>query len=181
MKTPFERAFARLLDEEKGFVNDPRDPGGATNMGVTLKTLREVGWDINGDGTIDVDDVRDLHPEQAQKIARSRYWDRCECERMPSLVGELVFDFAYHSGPTTAIKKLQKACGIAEDGVVGNDTLNATMRLSADEMAARYLAERNLYMVNAINPENGQPLFPIYGRGWSRRLFRLSMDIARVV
>jgi lysozyme family protein len=180
MKTPFERAFARLLAEEGGFVDDPRDPGGATNLGVTLNTLREIGWDLDGDGDIDVDDVRLLTPDHARRIARERYWDRVNGDALPSLVNELAFDFAYHSGPTTAVKLLQRVVGADQDGRVGQQTINACCRLDSDDLAARYLAERNLYMV-AAKDRLAVPLWPSFGRGWSRRLFRLSMDMARVI
>lgn len=181
MKTPMERALDRLMQEEGGFVNDPKDPGGATNMGITLATLRACHWDVNNDGEIDATDIRDLQPDQARSIARSRYWDRCRCDELPSLVNELVFDFAYHSGPTAAIKGLQRAAGIVDDGLIGTGTLHAVCQQTSDEMACRVMDERNRLLVRSIDPRTGQPLWPVYGKGWNRRLFRLHMDVSRVV
>jgi lysozyme family protein len=181
MKTPFERAVARLFTEEGGFVDDPRDPGGATNMGITLRVLREVGWDIDGDGDIDADDIRLLPRESAVSIARDRYWSKCRCEELPSLTNELVFDFAYHSGPTAAIKALQRACGASEDGAIGNETITKSLGFESREMAARYMAERQLFLVAARDPRDGSALWPTYGKGWSRRLFRLAADVARTI
>ncbi len=63
-----QQIAADIVRREGGFVNDPNDPGGATNHGVTIHTMRRLGLDLTGDGRVDTDDVRQLTIAQAQGI-----------------------------------------------------------------------------------------------------------------
>ena len=65
-----------IVAREGGFVNDPDDPGGATNFGVTIGTMRGLGLDLDGDGDVDVADVRALRREQAVEIFIEHYFER---------------------------------------------------------------------------------------------------------
>lgn len=71
---PFEEAMTFVWEKEGGFSNDPDDPGGATNYGITLQTARENGLDIDGDGDIDVDDIKQMTPEAALAVYKNKYW-----------------------------------------------------------------------------------------------------------
>ncbi len=72
-----------IVAREGGFVNDPDDPGGATNHGVTLHTMRRLGLDLTGDGTVTVDDVRRLTRAQAVDIFISHYFQRPRIAQLP--------------------------------------------------------------------------------------------------
>ena len=116
----FERCVATVLEKEGGFVNDPRDPGGATNMGITLATLRAFR-----ETEVTPQDVCNLSCEEAREIYRSRYWIPMRCADLPAGVELMVFDFGVNAGPSRAIKLLQQKSGVKPDGSIGPVTLAA--------------------------------------------------------
>ncbi|MEI6901359.1 MAG: glycosyl hydrolase 108 family protein, partial [Bacteroidota bacterium] len=71
-----------ILQYEGGFVNDPLDKGGATNMGVTIATWQKVGYDKDGDGDIDIDDIRLLSKEDAIIVLKLNYWNRWKADQI---------------------------------------------------------------------------------------------------
>ena len=79
-----ESIAAEIVRREGGYVNDPDDPGGATNHGVTIHTMRRLGADLTGDGKVDVADVKALSPGKA--TTRSRRSTSCPpcCRRASS-------------------------------------------------------------------------------------------------
>lgn len=85
MKSVQELA-SEIVAREGGFVNDPADPGGPTNHGVTLNTLRRLGLDLTGEGRIDIEDVRHLSAEQAQRIYIEHYFTRTGLGALPEAI-----------------------------------------------------------------------------------------------
>ncbi len=142
MKT-VQALAAEIVAREGGFVNDPADPGGATNFGVTLGTLRRLGVDVNGDGRVDIDDVRALTKAQAADIYVEHYFNRTGIARLPEMVQASVFDMYVNAGDN-AVKVLQRlltSMGFAcdADGAIGPQT-TAAAQLAA-EAAPRHLAD----------------------------------------
>jgi lysozyme family protein len=93
MRKNFERALDVTLVYEGGYSNDPRDPGGPTNMGVTQKTL--AAW--RGE-PVSAADVKALTLDEARKIYKAQYWDRVRADRLPTGVDFAVFDYAQIEG-----------------------------------------------------------------------------------
>lgn len=142
-----------IVAREGGFVDDPDDPGGATNFGVTIKTLRRLGMDLTGDGRVDVTDVRALTREKAEAIFVEHYFRRPGLNGLPELLQPSVFDMYVNAGGN-AVKVLQRLLsdmGFASDadGIIGPQTLRAA-QMAADaapgHLADAYaIARRNYY------------------------------------
>ena len=142
-----------IVAREGGFVNDPADPGGATNHGVTIGTLRALARDVTHNGRIDEADVRALTRDDAVEIFLSQYFDRPGLSRLPEALQPSVFDMYVNAG-MMAVKLLQrvlKAAGhpIRDDGLIGPATLAAARAEAAKGVQAlidRYgIARRDFY------------------------------------
>lgn len=132
-----------IVAREGGFVNDPDDPGGATNHGVTIHTLRRLGLDLNRDRTIDVADVRSLTRAQAVEIYIEHYFQRPGIAALPEAVQPSLFDMYVNSG-ANAVKILQRLCTTMgfpcdPDGQIGPQTIRAAQ--AAFEAAPNHLAD----------------------------------------
>ena len=139
-----------IVAREGGYVNDPADPGGPTQHGVTLGTLRALARDVNADGVVDVADVRAQSAAQAVEIFLTRYFDRPGLCRLPDPLQAPVFDMYVNAGPM-AIKLLQRVL-VAQghkvrcDGVLGPATLAALKACGAQALVNLYgVARREFY------------------------------------
>ena len=142
-----------IVRREGGFVDDPNDPGGATNHGVTIHTMRRLGLDLNGDGRVDVADVRRLSQDQAVGIFIQHYFDGPGIARLPGPLQASVFDMYVNAG-NNAVKILQRLFNrmridVAVDGVIGPQTVAAAaaaMAAAPDHLVDAYgIARRNYY------------------------------------
>ena len=150
-----------VLKHEGGFVNDPRDAGGATNKGITIKTFQRY---IKPSGT--VEDLKRLTTEQAVVVYKRQYWDAVSADLLPRGVDYAVFDFAVNSGPSRAARSLQRVVGAKEDGIIGPATLEAVEAYDQAQIIAD-LCEVRLAFLKAIR---GGKDWQAFGRGWSRRV-----------
>jgi lysozyme family protein len=158
MDRNFSRSLNAMLAHEGGFVNHPKDPGGATNLGVTLANFRRY---VKPDGT--VDDLKKLTREQAGVVYRRQYWDEVMGSSLPDGVDHAVFDFAVNSGPGRAAKYLQAIAGVKQDGKVGPATLKAVAALDADSVINELCDRRQKFL-------QGLSTFATFGKGWTRRV-----------
>ena len=142
-----------IVAREGGYVNDPDDPGGATNFGVTIHTMRRLGLDLDGDGDVDAGDVRRLTREQAVAIMVQHYFHRPRISELPEAIQPSVFDMYVNAG-ANAVKILQRLlCDmrltVDVDGVIGPQTVGAAERAQSaapDHFADAYgIARRNYY------------------------------------
>lgn len=142
-----------IVAREGGYVNDPDDPGGATNFGVTIHTMRRLGLDLTGDGRVDSRDVRRLTRQQAVDIFIKHYFERPLIGELPRLLQPSVFDMYVNAGGN-AVKILQRLLrdggyDVAVDGALGPQSLTAVgdaMRKGAADFVDAYgIARRNYY------------------------------------
>ncbi|WP_334195272.1 holin-associated N-acetylmuramidase [Pararhodobacter sp.] len=142
-----------IVAREGGFVNDPDDPGGATNFGVTIGTMRRLGLDLTGDGQVSEADVRALSREQAVAIFLEHYYRRPGIAALPEVLQPSVFDMYVNAGGN-AVRILQRLLGemghdLAVDGVLGPQTIRAAQAAFAaapDHLADAYgIARRSYY------------------------------------
>jgi lysozyme family protein len=142
-----------IVAREGGFVNDPDDPGGATNFGVTIHTMRRLGLDLTGDGKIDADDVRALTRDQAVDIFIEHYWRKPRIDALPEALQASVFDMYVNAG-ANAVRVLQRLLvemgyDIDVDGAIGPQTIRAAQAAALaapDHIADAYgIARRDYY------------------------------------
>ncbi|KNG92989.1 holin-associated N-acetylmuramidase [Pseudaestuariivita atlantica] len=169
-----------IVAREGGYVNDPHDPGGATNYGVTIHTMRRLGLDLNSDGRINASDVRMLTRKQAVNIFITHYFVEPRIADLPEAIQATVFDMYVNAG-SNAVKILQRLLGqmgfkVAVDGVIGPLTAaaaHAAYDAAPDHLADAYgIARRNYYFALA----DKRPASRKYARtraggkgGWIRR------------
>lgn len=148
-----EDIAAGIVAREGGFVNDPDDPGGATQYGVTLATLRGLGRDVNRDGRIDIADVKALTREDARQIFIEHYFRKPGIDRLPAVLHGSVFDMQVNAGANAVriLQRLVTRMGFActDDGVIGPRTLAAAAAAAQAaplHVADAYgIARRNYY------------------------------------
>lgn len=145
----FDQAFERLLGHEGGYVNDPRDPGGETNWGISKRAYPDV-------------DIKALTQDQAKAIYRRDYWAPVRADELPDSVRFDVFDAAVNSGTTQSAKWLQRAAGAQPDGVIGAQTV-AAARSAGPLLATHFNGYRLQFYTDSGN-------WPTYGKGWARRV-----------
>lgn len=150
----FDKLIGRVLAHEGGYVDHPKDPGGATNFGITERVARE--WGYKGH-------MRDLPREVAVAIYRQRYWERVQGDKLPDAVAFQVLDAAVNHGTGNAIRWLQKAAGVAEDGSIGPVTLAAVRKADQDDLVLMFNAIRLDFYTSLTT-------FATFGRGWTRRV-----------
>jgi len=150
----FDRAFQITVGVEGGYVNDPADPGGETKYGISKRAHPDI-------------DIKALTLDQAKDIYRRDYWQAASCDSMPERIGHLVFDCAVHHGVKTAIKLLQRALKVADDGEFGPITRGTLTARDTNETANLLMAERAVYMTTCS-------AWPTFKRGWLKRCFEIA-------
>jgi len=147
-----------ILQSEGGFVDDPQDPGGATNLGITLNTLS-----IWLGQTASVEEVKALTPSAVAPIYQALYWHVAHGDDCPAGVDLMVFDEAVNQGPGRAVCTLQAAIGVTSDGLFGPATQTALNGADPTTTINAIAAARNAYYRSLAN-------FPRFGHGWLNRV-----------
>lgn len=158
MHSNLDRALDKVLKHEGGFVNHPKDPGGATNLGVTLANFRRY---VKPSGT--VEDLKKLTKAQAKTVFERHYWDAVRGNQLPSGLDYAVFDFGVNSGPGTAVRKLQKLVNAKQDGLIGPETLGAIAVWDLHQLINAFSVERLSFLKRLKT-------WPTFGKGWERRV-----------
>ena len=169
MKTNFEHALALLLVHEGGFVNNPKDPGGMTNLGVT----RAV-WEAWVGHPVTEAEMRALTPDKVAPLYRRKYWSAVGGDVVSSGLDYCLFDFAVNSGPGRAVKTLQECLGVTVDGALGEATLKAALAVPATQTIDA-VCDRRLAFLQAL------PTWPTFGRGWALRVADVKRDARTLV
>lgn len=145
----FDEIFDRLIGHEGGYVNNVNDPGGETNWGISKRAYPDL-------------DILRLTRQQAKEIYLRDYWKRAAMDRYPSAIAYQVFDIAVNSGIGTAVRLLQRAVGVADDGQIGPVTLSAIGSMSQTDVIVRLIAER-------LDFWRKLSTWPTFGKGWAGR------------
>lgn len=180
MSANFDYAMPLILKAEgfrpghTGLVDDPDDPGGPTNFGISLKALRKLDaiyGDIDGDGDVDADDIKLLDFDAAMVIYREFYWT--------PLYDDLLKDVAYrladhwvNAGQTSSARVAQRTVrahgtAIKEDGVLGPKTVAAITNIGINFVPTMRSERAGFY--RALVRSNVR--FAKYKRGWLNRAY----------
>jgi lysozyme family protein len=159
-----------VFRHEGGFVNDPVDRGGATNMGITLNTLRQAQPGAT------VQDLRNMTRQQARSIYRQRYVQAPGLDHLPPGILPQVIDMSVNHGPRNAVRILQRALNrlnqgtpVVPDGHLGPGTLAAVQRATqggTDRLTNAIADERQAFYDRIIERDPRQARFE---RGWRGR------------
>ena len=150
----FDKAFDLLIGNEGGYVNNLADHGGETNWGIT----RAVAVDNGYDGSMKL-----MQKETAKQIYKKMYWDKLQCDQLPFIVAFQLFDAGVNHGNSQAVKFLQRALSVVDDGVIGAKTIAAVSKLEDLQIVMLFNAER-------IEFYAALKTFSTFGKGWVRRV-----------
>ncbi len=174
----FDQCLAVVLENEGGFSDHPRDRGGATNLGITLRTLAEwqgLAYDDLDPGGKEklLAELKTLTRREAAEIYRANYWLPMRCGDLPNGVDLMVFDFGVNAGPRRSVKLLQRVTGVIDDGSVGPKTLAAVCAANPLDLIGELADERLAYYRSLDN-------FDAFGNGWTNRTRHVS-TVARAM
>ncbi|WP_434353006.1 glycoside hydrolase family 108 protein [Psychrobacter sp. HD31] len=165
----FQKIFDRVISHEGGYVNHPKDPGGETNWGVTKRTARANGYRGS---------MRRMTRKDAFGIYYRAFWLRYGCDKMDDLLAFQFFDACVNHGFGNAARMLQRALGVADDGIFGKVTMGKLNSSNNIVLAIKFIAERQEFYTRLRT-------FSTFGKGWIRRntnnLEYLADDVAELV
>lgn len=174
----FDLAQAFTARWEGGLSDNPRDPGGLTNYGVSLRWLRQEGLafgDVDGDGDIDSDDIRALTPDMAAAMFKKKFWDPYGLDLLPQLTATLHYDCTVNAGPRQATLITQRACNqivgsygskLVVDGKFGTRTHTFLKQFSTPALAEHMLKGRIRFYRELAQ---SKPQFQCFLKGWLAR------------
>ena len=146
----FDKAIEYVLKHEGGYIDNSKDRGGITNMGISQRAYPD-------------EDIKNLTKERAKEIYYNDYWCRGKCELLPEELKFPHLSFCVNMGVFGANKLLQEACGSSVDGVVGAETLNAALTLTKEKYC--FYAAKRYGRIVVANPSQ-----LIFLNGWMNRL-----------
>ena len=146
----FDTAFERLIGHEGGYVNHAKDPGGETKFGISKRSYPG-------------ENIKEMTLVRAKDIYQRDYWWKAGCDLVPDCVKFDLFDTAVNAGPGAAIRMLQKALGVTQDGVIGPKTMQAISSMDPERLDKRFNGHR-------LDHLNNLGTWPDFGRGWAQRI-----------
>jgi len=169
MNSNFKQALEYLVKSEGGYVDNPKDPGGRTNLGVTQKVWESwVGRESNEK------EMRALTKADVEPLYKRKYWDACRCDDLPTGLDYLVFDFAVNAGVGRSAKTLQSCIGVSVDGQIGNQTIETTKKIAPSDLIEQFSEAK-------INFYKSLVTFPTFGKGWLNRVEEVKTTAFKMV
>jgi lysozyme family protein len=162
----FDECFARVLKSEGGYVNDPADNGGETNLGVTIGA-----WGAYLGRAIKPGEMKALTPDAVKPFYKAMYWNKVGGDKLPPSVAYAVFDFAVNAGVSRAAKFLQRAVGAVDDGVVGSGTLGMVAKADPAKLLQNFTSQKIAFYTDLAQRNPSQQKFL---KGWLARVDEVS-------
>ncbi|SFQ52600.1 glycoside hydrolase family 108 protein [Donghicola eburneus] len=155
----YRACLDHVLRWEGGYVDHPRDPGGATNHGITRATLA-----AHRGRAVSKQDVRNLTIAEAGEIYRPKYWNKVKGDQLPDGMDLVAFDGGVNSGPSRGVRWLQKGLGVAADGAIGPVTLEAAQTARTGVSIIQRACAARMGFLQKLGT------WSTFGRGWARRV-----------
>lgn len=162
MVSNWDKAFSEVIRSEGGYVNDPHDRGGETNLGVTKAAWADYMGRPIADG-----EMKSLTTVMVKPFYKKLYWDRCKCDSLPNGIDYAVFDFGVNAGTGTSAKLLQRIVGVPDDGAIGPKTLEAVSKHDPKDLLTKFSEAKTKYYEGIVvnHPEQVRFL-----QGWKNRI-----------
>lgn len=158
MNRNWNKSFDLVIVNEGGYVDNKLDPGGATNWGCT-----QAVWEGYIGHKVSVDDMKALTKEDVKPLYKKRYWDAIHGDAIPSGLDYCLFDCAINSGVNRSAKIIQEIVGVFADGAIGNNTVSAITQLNPITAINEFCDKRQAFLESLKT-------FPVFGKGWSKRV-----------
>lgn len=165
MKSTYARAMKGIRLSEGGYVNHPRDPGGATNYGIT----QAVYDSFRKSRGMSQQSVRLITEPEVNEIYRTQYADKIRYDELPAGIDYATLDGAVNSGVSRGAKWLQSALGVSSDGKIGSQTIGAAAKADAVHTVKSMCAKRMSFL-------RGLSIFSTFGKGWTSRVARVEAE-----
>lgn len=169
MKENWDDSFAAVLKHEGGYVNNPHDPGGRTNLGVTQRA-----WEAYLNRDVTETEMRALTPDIVKPFYKAMYWDKIKGDQLPAGVDYATYDLAVNSGTRRAAKYLQEIAGVFADGIIGPKSIDAIEALDP-EQTVEVLCDMRLNFLKRLTT------FDTFGKGWSARVAEVKAKASSMV
>jgi len=154
----WNKSFDLVIVNEGGYVDNKLDPGGATNWGCT-----QAVWEGYIGHKVSIDDMKALTKEDVKPLYKKRYWDAIHGDAIPSGLDYCLFDCAINSGVNRSAKIIQEIVGVFADGAIGNNTVSAITQLNPITAINEFCDKRQAFLESLKT-------FPVFGKGWSKRV-----------
>lgn len=155
-KETYAHAMRRgVLPHEGGYVNHPRDPGGETNYGITVKVARANGY---------TGPMRDIPMSAVERIYRERYANPLRYDDLPAGLDYCVLDYGINSGTGRAGKVLRRVLGLPADTPTVDDNVVARARALDTKRLIGAICDERLRFLKSLST------WDTFGKGWERRV-----------
>ena len=165
----FDKSFALVMKSEGGYVNNPKDPGGETNMGVI-----KAAWSTWLKRHIEDGEMAKLQIEDVKPFYKALYWDKTYCNQLPKGLDYMMFDASVNMGVGQSIRLLQKSLGCVADGVIGSNTMKLINQSKVNDMIDKYSAQKEMFYRSLAN-------FSVFGKGWLNRVAQVKQNAEDMV
>jgi lysozyme family protein len=158
----FDNAFEKLIGHEGGYQNDPNDRGNWTSGVIGVGELKGTKYGISAMSYPQLD-IKNLTLEQAKEIYKRDFWGRFNALKLTDGMQFMLFDAAVNHGPGNAVRMLQRAVDVIDDGHIGPVTMLAVSKITPRILLLKFAAERLMFITRLRS-------FDRYGRGWVSRV-----------
>ena len=167
MQNNFQKCLELVLKSEGGWVNNPKDPGGETNLGVTKKVWQEwIGHEVKT--------MQGLTPTDVAPMYQAKYWMACYANQLPIGVDYMAFDAAVNMGAGRSVKLLQECLGCVPDGTIGPRTMQLIDGKDPKDVVEAF-SQRKIGFYESL------PTFPTFGKGWLKRVEDVKQNALKMI